>query len=98
MPILSQLTIPVKNTTTGEVAQQTFTIGGGGASYIELTTDIEANATTATFTNAEITDSKTYDIYTSIFTSISNVSISGTTLTITLKPVSSAMSVKVRIS
>ena len=66
MPTLSQLTIPVKDTTTGEVTQQTFTLGGGGgSSYIELTTDIAANATTATFTNAAITDTSTYDIYTS---------------------------------
>ncbi|MBP5595032.1 MAG: hypothetical protein J6Y02_06595 [Pseudobutyrivibrio sp.] len=98
MPTISQVIIPVKDTSTGEITNQTFDLGGGGTSYIELTTEIAANVTTVTFTNAAITDTKTYDIYTSVFTSIKNVSISGTTLTITLKPVSSAMSVKVRIS
>lgn len=96
---LSQLVLPVKNTTTGEVSNETFNLpGGGGSSYTELTTSIEANATTATFTDAAISDSKTFDIYTSIFTSVTNMTVSSTTLTVTLKPVSSAMNVKVRIS
>lgn len=97
MATLSQMTIPVKNPSTGVVTEQTFDLGGG-ASYVELTTSIAANATTATFTNAAITDSKTYDVYTSVFTSLKGMSISGTTLTVTLAPVASAMSVKVRIS
>jgi hypothetical protein len=98
MATLSQVTIPVKNQSTGVVTEQTFDLGGGGASYVELTTSIAANATTATFTNAAITDSKTYDVYTSVFTLLKGMSISGTTLTVTLEPVESAMSVKLRIS
>ena len=64
----------------------------------ELVVNVAANATSASFTNAAITSTATYDVYTSVFTSIKGMSISGTTLTVTLKPVSSAMQVKLRIS
>lgn len=64
----------------------------------ELVVNVAANATSAAFTDDAITDSATYDVYTSVFTSIKGMSISGTTLTVTLKPVSSAMQVKLRIS
>ena len=93
---LSELVLPVRDTTTGETTNETFSVGG--TSYTELVTEIAANATTATFTDNAITSTGTYDIYTSIFTSVQSVSVSGNTLTVTLTPVSSAMSVKVRIS
>lgn len=64
----------------------------------EIVVNVAANATSASFTNAAITSTATYDVYTSVFTSIKGMSISGTTLTVTLKPVSSAMQVKLRIS
>lgn len=96
MSTLSEFTLPVKNESTGVITEQTFSVGG--ASYTELVTTIAAGAETATFTNSIISDSATYDVYTSVYTAVKGMSVSGTTLTVTLKPVSTAMSVKVRIS
>lgn len=98
MSNLSQFTLPVKNASTGEISEQTFDLPTGGASFTDLVVNVAANATSASFTNAAITADATYDVYTSVFTSIKGMSISGTTLTVTFKPVSSAMQVKLRIS
>lgn len=69
-----------------------------GASPTELVVNVAANATSAAFTNAAITSNATYDVYTSVFTNLTGMSISGTTLTVNFKAVSSAMQVKLRIS
>lgn len=65
---------------------------------IDLVVSVAANATSASFTNAAITSTATYDVYTSVFTNLTGMSISGTTLTVNFKAVSSAMQVKLRIS
>ena len=98
MSSLTQLTLPVKNTSTGEVSNQTFDLPAGGTSYTELTVNVGANATSASFTDTAITSSATFDVYTSVFTNLTGMSISGTTLTVNFKAVSSAMQVKLRIS
>lgn len=64
----------------------------------ELVVNVAANATSASFTNAAIKSTATYDVYTSVFTNLTGMSISGTTLTVNFKAVSSAMQVKLRIS
>lgn len=64
----------------------------------ELVVNVAANATSASFTSEAITSTATYDVYTSVFTNLTGMSISGTTLTVNFKAVSSAMQVKLRIS
>lgn len=39
MANLSQLVLPVKNTSTGEVTNQTFDLAGGGSTDVGLTVD-----------------------------------------------------------
>ena len=128
-PVLSSLTLPVKDPITGEVTEETFDLpaGGGGSvtvddelsstsenpvqnkviysalenksvKYIELTANVAQNATSASFTDAAITSTKTYEVYSTVFTQITGMSISGTTLTVTFKAASAAMTMKLRIS
>lgn len=50
-PIISSMTIPVKNASTGEVSNQTFDLPAGGTSYSAIT---ESELTTGTATDLRV--------------------------------------------
>lgn len=64
----------------------------------ELTATLSAGATSVSFTNAAITSTAKIDVYTDTFgVNPTNQSVSGTTLTLTFKAQTAAVSVKVLV-
>lgn len=70
----------------------------GFVSFTDLTKDAASGATSVAFTNAAITSTKNYELFSTVFTNITGMSISGTTLTVTFQALSSARTFKLRIS